>query len=72
MVIADDQPDWDADHRPLLVQMVSDGEIDTRYTGAAAVTQAAAHHAEALAALPRDARRLQDGEPAIPTIFALH
>lgn len=72
VVIADEQPAWDADHRPLLVQMVTDGEIDSRYTGAAAVTQAAAHHAETLAALPRDARRLQDGEPAIPTIFALH
>ena len=72
VVIADEQPAWDANHRPLLVQMVTEGEIDSRYTGAAAVRRAAAHHSHTLAELPRDARRLQAGEPAIPTIFALH
>ena len=72
VVIADEQPAWDANHRPLLVQMVTEGEVDSRYTGAAAVRRAAAHHSHTLAELPRDARRLQAGEPAIPTIFALH
>jgi len=72
VVIAGQEPDWDANHRPLLVQMVNNGDIDTKYTGASAVELAAAQHQEALTALPRDARRLQDGEPAIPTVYALH
>src|SRR5699024_5275834 len=31
------EPNWDANHRPLLVKMVDGGVIDTRYTGANAV-----------------------------------
>lgn len=72
VVVTGQEPAWDVQHRPLLVQMVSGGVIDPAFVGARAVESAAAHHAEALTALPRDARRLQDGEPAIPTVFALH
>lgn len=66
------EPDWDASHRPLLVKMVDGGEIKTQYTGSSAVHDAAAHHKQAVAELPRAARRLQDGEVAIPTEFQLH
>lgn len=65
------EPDWDANHRPLLVQMVDGGEIQTQYTGSTAVQEAAAHHTQAVSELPSSARRLQDGEPAIPTVFEL-
>ncbi|WP_309132802.1 nicotinate phosphoribosyltransferase [Brevibacterium sp.] len=57
------------DGRPLTVDLVVDGEIDESYTGAAGVKRACARHDESLAELPRSARRLQDGEPAIPTVF---
>lgn len=66
------EPNWDANHRPLLVKMVDGGVIDTRYTGANAVRDAAAHHRHTVSELPRAARRLQDGEPTIPTVFELH
>ena len=64
-------PDWDTNHRPLLVKMVDGGEINTQYTGSTAVEDAAAHHEQAVAELPSAARRLQDGEPAITTVFEL-
>ncbi len=57
------------DGRPLTVDLVVDGEVDEAYTGAAGVKRACARHDESLAELPRSARRLQDGEPAIPTVF---
>src|SRR5699024_12535729 len=66
------EPNWDANHRPLLVKMVDGGVSDTRYTGANAVRDAAAHHWHTVSELPRAARRLQDGEPTIPTVFELH
>src|SRR5690625_3933729 len=72
VVVTGEEPHWDANHRPLLIKVVDNGEIDARHTGATAVQDAAAHHKQAVTELPRDARRLQDGEPAIPTLFQLH
>ncbi|MDN6172556.1 MAG: nicotinate phosphoribosyltransferase, partial [Yaniella sp.] len=72
VVIAGQEPQWDANHRPLQVKVVDGGEIQTQYIGSTAVEQAAAHHKQAVSELPRAARRLQDGEPAIPTVFELH
>lgn len=72
VVIAGQEPQWDANHRPLQVKVVDGGEIQTQYIGSTAVERAAAHHKQAVSELPRAARRLQDGEPAIPTVFELH
>ena len=55
--------------RRLSVDLVVDGEIDESFMGTAGVKKACARHDESLAELPRSARRLQDGEPAIPTVF---
>ena len=58
-----------ADGRHLLVDLVVDGVVDDSYTGREGVRRARARHAESIAELPRTARRLQDGEPAIPTVY---
>ncbi|WP_029089568.1 nicotinate phosphoribosyltransferase [Brevibacterium album] len=58
-----------ADGRELLVDLVRNGEIDDAFTGAEGVRRAQERHAASIAELPRTARRLQDGEPAIPTVF---
>ncbi|MCM1013904.1 nicotinate phosphoribosyltransferase [Brevibacterium sp. XM4083] len=57
------------DGRHLSVDLVVAGEVDESYTGPGGVKKACARHDESLAELPRSARRLQDGEPAIPTVF---
>jgi nicotinate phosphoribosyltransferase len=62
-------PDDLGEGRRLSVDLVVDGEVDESFTGPAGVTKACARHDESLAELPRSARRLQDGEPAIPTNF---
>lgn len=72
VVVAGQEPQWDQHHRPLLVKMVDQGEIHPKYVGATAVQEAAEHHQRAVSELPPTARRLQDGEPAIPTEFELH
>lgn len=55
------------DMRPLLVPLVVEGAVDTRFTGAAGVALAAERHEASRAELPRGARRLSWGDPAIPT-----
>ena len=62
-------PVGDADDRPLYVDYVVDGDIDERFTGAAGVRAAREHCAAALAELPRTARRLGKGEPALRTYY---
>ncbi|RRJ88635.1 nicotinate phosphoribosyltransferase [Gulosibacter macacae] len=62
-------PVGDDDDRPLYVDYVVDGVIDEQYTGAAGVRAARAHCAEAMAELPRTARRLGKGEPALSTYY---
>ena len=62
-------PVGDADDRPLFVDLVTDGEIATEYTGAEGVQAAREHCAAVLRELPRTARRLGKGDPAINTYF---
>ncbi len=58
----------DGDLRPLHVPLVEQGAVDSRWTGTAGVTRAAQRHATSRAELPRGARRLSVGDPAIPTV----
>lgn len=62
-------PVGDADDRPLWVDYVVDGAIDERWIGEAGVTAAREHSAMAMSELPRQAKRLREGEPALETIF---
>jgi nicotinate phosphoribosyltransferase len=61
-------PDGATDLRPLLVPLVVDGAVDSRWVGAYGVQNAVRHHQTARAELPRGARRLSAGDPAIPTV----
>jgi nicotinate phosphoribosyltransferase len=55
--------------RPLLVPLVTGGEIDERHLGPDGTRAARDHRADAVAELPKDALRLSKGEPAIPTTY---
>jgi nicotinate phosphoribosyltransferase len=59
------QPTDDGDDRPLLVELVRDGEI----VGQEPLIAARDRHRSALAELPAESHRLQRGEPAIPTAY---
>lgn len=54
--------------RALHVPLVAHGAVDSRWTGAAGVRTAAERHAASRDELPRGARRLSAGEPALPTV----
>lgn len=54
--------------RPLLVPLVAHGAVDTRWTGSTGVQRAVERHAASRAELPRGARRLSVGDPALPTV----
>ncbi|CAN5266550.1 nicotinate phosphoribosyltransferase [soil metagenome] len=58
-----------ADHRPLLVALMTDGVADPRYLGATGTALARQHRAMAVAELPASALRLSRGEPALPTSY---
>ncbi len=58
----------DGDLRALHVPLVVAGAVDTRWTGSAGVEHAAERHHASRAELPRGARRLSVGDPAIPTV----
>lgn len=65
-----DAADQDADSgRALLVPLVTDGAVDSRYLGAEGTALAREHRAVAVAELPVDAFRLARGEPVIPTVY---
>lgn len=53
--------------RALTVPLVTAGEIDQQYTGASGVQLARQRHYESIQEMPGIARRLQRGEPVIPT-----
>lgn len=55
--------------RPLLVDLVLDGDIVEEHAGAAGVQSARAHHASAIAELPIEALSLSRGEPILPTRY---
>lgn len=57
-----------ADLRALHVPLVVEGAVDTRWTGAPGVNLAVERHAASRAELPRGARRLSAGDPAIDTV----
>ncbi|EXF24490.1 nicotinate phosphoribosyltransferase [Nesterenkonia sp. AN1] len=56
--------------RELMVPLVRRGEIAAEHTGESGVAQARRRHAASLAELPPAAKRLQDGDPVLPTIFS--
>lgn len=66
IVAVDDVPTGD-DLRDLMVPLVVAGEVDRAAMGAAGVVRAAARHRASRDELPRGARRLSAGDPAIPT-----
>lgn len=68
-IYVEDPPVDAAAGRPLLVPLVRGGTVDERFTGAAGVAAARAHHAAARAELPAQALSLSRGEPAIPTRY---
>ena len=55
------------DLRPLMVELVQDGEVLPGWTGPEGVRRAAERHAASRAELPRGARRLSADEAALPT-----
>lgn len=71
IVVGSDLPDDPANghDRPLLVPLITDGEVDSRFLGPAGVRSAREHHAAVMAELPQDAFRLAKGDPALPTIY---
>lgn len=58
-------PESDDNDRPLLVPLITDGEI----VGREPLSAARERHAAALAEMPWSVRKLSAGEPAIPTVF---
>lgn len=55
--------------RALTVPLVSNGEIDEKYIGASGVELARERHHASIQEMPGVARKLQRGEPVIPTII---
>lgn len=55
--------------RELLVPLVTDGAVNSAFTGAAGTLSAKEFHAEAISALPIQGLRLGRGDAAIPTQF---
>jgi nicotinate phosphoribosyltransferase len=58
----------EAEMRPLMVPLVAHGAVDTRWTGSSGVQLAVDRHRRSRAELPRGARRLSQGDPAVPTV----
>ncbi len=68
-IYVEDPPIGAGAGRPLLVDLVRDGEIVEERLGAAGIAAARAHHAAVMAELPVQALSLSRGEPAIPTRY---
>lgn len=62
-----EMPADDGDDRTLLIPLIRDGEVVGR--DACTIAAAQEHHAMSLRELPRAAKQLQRGEPAIPTLY---
>ncbi|MET0873027.1 MAG: nicotinate phosphoribosyltransferase, partial [Paeniglutamicibacter terrestris] len=62
-------PETDANDRLLLEQFVVNGEINTDFTAASGVRRAVKRHRDSIKEMPGTSRRLQRGEPVIPTRF---
>lgn len=63
------RPAGDGNDRPLLEQFVKDGEVLPGWTGSEGVVRATARHTASMAEMPGAAKRLQRGEPVIPTEY---
>ena len=62
-------PASDGNDRPLMQQFVRGGVVLPGWTGPEAVIRAAERHTRSIAELPGAVRRLQRGEPVIPTEY---
>ncbi|WP_186760657.1 nicotinate phosphoribosyltransferase [Arthrobacter alpinus] len=62
-------PANDGNDRPLIQQFIADGVLTPGWTGAEGVRRAAARHTASMAEMPGAARRLQRGDPVIPTEY---
>lgn len=69
LIAVDTASPADHDDRPLYVDYVTNGVIDQRWLGKQGVAAAREHCAMALAELPRTARRLGKGDPALTSYF---
>ena len=58
-----------ANERELLVPLISNGVVDTNWTGTEGTVRAREHRENALKSLPREAFRLRAGDPVIPTYY---
>lgn len=63
------RPEADANDRPLLAEFMKDGVLTPGWTGSEGVVRATARHTKSMAEMPGAARRLQRGEPVIPTEY---
>ena len=63
------KPVNDGNDRPLIQQFMAGGVLTPGWTGAEGVCRAAARHAASMAEMPGAARRLQRGDPVIPTEY---
>ncbi|NYE94780.1 nicotinate phosphoribosyltransferase [Psychromicrobium silvestre] len=66
------RPQDDGDDRALMHEFMIDGVLQEGWTGAAGVSRAASQYQESIAELPSSWRRLQKGEPVIPTEYESH
>lgn len=62
-------PENDGNDRPLIQTFIKDGQLQPGWTGPEGVKAATLRHAASMAEMPGTARRLQRGEPVIPTEF---
>jgi nicotinate phosphoribosyltransferase len=69
LVGVNEPPAADSNDRPLQHALVLDGELQPGWTGPQAVVRASERHRDSRIELPAAVRRLQPGEPAIPTVF---
>jgi nicotinate phosphoribosyltransferase len=65
----EDPPVTPEDGRPLLVDLILDGEPVAAHLGPQGVEASRAHHAAAITELPPEAFSLARGEPVLPTRY---
>ncbi|MGO2003915.1 nicotinate phosphoribosyltransferase [Arthrobacter rhombi] len=65
-------PVSDGNDRELLVPLVTDGVVAAEYTGAEGLRRATQRHRDSVKEMPGLSKRLQRGEPVIPTEFVDH
>ena len=68
VIVADEAPEVSGG-RPLVVPLVTDGEVDQAFLGIPGTLAAREHHAAAMRELPLEGTRLSGGDPVLPTVF---